>query len=146
MKINNRTGQQKFAKKTKESYGSYMILYDKSLSLYEQPRRGICHKRQEHRSCKFFWGTGKIFKIPNQFLEIRDLLYTKLLQAGKKTFIKKKKQSHLITKCFATNWIPPVSKLQSKKDLLHPYAYLDWWERHVCNDFSFKQIVCPIAN
>ena len=95
---------------------------------------------------KIFLGTGKIFKIPNQFLEIRDLLYTKLLQAGKKTFIKKKKQSHLITKCFATNWISPVSKLQLKKDFLHPYTYLDWWERYVCNDFSFKQIVCPISN
>ena len=40
----------------------------------------------------------------------------------------------------------PVSKLQSKRDLLHPHTYLDWWEKYVCNDFSFKQIACPISN
>ena len=123
-----------------------MVLYANSFSLYEQPRRGICHERHEHRSCKFFWGSGKFSRF--QISSWRyDINYTQnSIRPVRKPSIKKKKQSHLITKCFATNWIPPVSKLQSKKELLHPYTYLDWWERYVCDDFSFKQIVCPISN
>ena len=63
-------------KRKKAMDPTYMVLYANSLSLYEQPRRGICHENHEHRSYKFFLATGKIFKIPNQFLEIRLLLYT----------------------------------------------------------------------
>ena len=125
-----------------------MVLYANSFSLYEQPRRGICHERHEHRSCKFFLGTGKIFKIPNQFLEVRYQLYTKLPQASKKTFNQEEETipSHHEMICYKLD-SPRLSKLQSKKDLLHPNTYLDWWEKYVCNDFSFKkQIVFPISN